>query len=238
MLKVAKQYLPFLAAAVILSSSFLSISTLAKEVDNAASTAQEKPLKPNTIVILETNRGDITLELYDNKTPKTVENFVNYVKSGFYSDSIFHRVIPGFVIQGGGFTKELAKKKTKPAIKNEGSKEIKNIKGSLAMARLSAPHTATSQFFINLNDNTSHDYREYNPGYAVFGQVTEGMHVVDLIAKSKTSNIGMRKNMPIDSIIIQSAYVLSSSSPTAEVSTTEATDTLNENTPSATAPTQ
>ena len=225
MLKAISQSTQLLKIAVFLSSTLLSHVALSE--DTPSESEDKKSLKPNTMVVLETNRGDITLELFDNKTPKTVANFINYVKSGFYSNTVFHRVIPGFVIQGGGFTKELAKKKNQAAIRNEASADLKNDRGTIAMARLSAPHTATSQFFINLNDNRSLNYQEYNPGYAVFGRVSDGMNIVDIISKSKTSNIGMQKNVPLDAIIIKHAYVISNN----QVTTNNTADQQSEEQP-------
>ena len=214
-----------LALTALFSLSALSISAYAQEAP-VADTATN-PVAAATVVILETNRGDITLELFDSKTPATVKNFTNYVKKGFYTDTVFHRVIPGYIIQGGGFSKELAKKKTQKPIKNEASDKLKNTIGTVSMARLSAPHTATSQFFINLKDNRNLDYREYNPGYAVFGRVIEGMNIVELIAKAKTSNVGMYKNVPLDAIIIRSAYVQSATA-TPPVASQAAIDTTSQ----------
>jgi peptidyl-prolyl cis-trans isomerase A (cyclophilin A) len=161
-----------------------------------------------TKVAIETNKGTIVLELFDKEAPKTTANFLSYIDSGFYKDTIFHRVIEGFVIQGGGFTKELAKKDTKKPVKNEAKESLKNVRGTIAMARLSAPDSATSQFFINVNDNTSLDWRKWNVGYAVFGKVIRGMRVVEDISFQRTGKVGMYQNVPEEAVIITNAYRL------------------------------
>lgn len=140
-------------------------------------------------VALDTSQGTIVVELYEAKAPATVTNFLDYVDSGFYDGTVFHRVIAGFMIQGGGFDDELNQKKTRSPIPNEADNGLKNERGTLAMARTSDPDSATAQFFINLTDNTSLDHRGKTPrgwGYAVFGRVIEGMEVVDRIARLKT----------------------------------------------------
>ena len=163
----------------------------------------------NTQIIIETNRGNLDVELFDQEAPETVKNFLAYAQEGFYNGTIFHRVIEGFVIQGGGFTKELAKKKAKKPIKNEAKKELKNVRGTLAMARLSAPNSATSQFFINLVDNSNLDYRPWNIGYAVFGKVSEmSMTIADEISVTPTGTIGMYRDVPTDAIEILNIQIL------------------------------
>ncbi len=199
---------------ISLSFSLFSQTTQAQSSPSAttpSNTEKASNKKDNSIVILETNRGQLTLELFDTDRPKTVKNFLRYVKEGFYNDTVFHRVIPNFVIQGGAFTKELAKKKTHKPIKNESSKDLENTRGSIAMTRLSSPNSASSQFFINLKDNRQFNYREYNPGYAVFGRIKEGMKIVDNIAKTKTGNVGMFRDVPIDAVIIKKAYLVTKS---------------------------
>ena len=156
----------------------------------------------NPSVVVETSKGNFTIELYKDKAPKTVDNFLTYVDDGFYNGTIFHRVIRDFVVQGGGFTPEFARKKTKKPIKNEASEEAKNLRGTIAMARTSAPDTATSQFFINLKDNSSLDYRSFNKGYAVFGKITSGMSVVEQISYSDTGMVGRLKDVPTQTISI------------------------------------
>jgi cyclophilin family peptidyl-prolyl cis-trans isomerase len=161
-------------------------------------------------VRLETSAGNIILTLDRAKAPKTVENFLAYARAGFYNGTIFHRVIPGFMIQGGGFTPDMAQKATRDPIANEAQNGLKNKRGSIAMARTSAPHSATAQFFINLVDNSNLDYPSFDGwGYAVFGQVTDGMTVVDKLAAVTTGNQGFHQNVPVEPIIIQSATILS-----------------------------
>lgn len=171
----------------------------------ALSPASIAKTKPNPRVVLETNLGDITVELYTKKAPITTQNFLNYVNSGFYNGLIFHRVIPDFVIQGGGFTKNMTLKQPEAPIKNEANNGLLNHRGTLSMARTSAPDSATSQFFINLKNNQSLDYSEQNPGYAVFGKVIHGMDVVDKIANSATVSYDMYQNVPTTPIIIKTA---------------------------------
>ena len=157
----------------------------------------------NTVILL-TNKGDIKLKLYPEKAPITVKNFLSYIDSGFYNNTIFHRIIPGFVIQGGGFSKEMDKKKTLPPIKNEADNGLRNFRGTLSMARTNIVNSATSQFFINLKDNDSLDHGSRDFGYAVFAEVIEGMEVVDKIASAETTNSPM-PDIPIEQIIIKSA---------------------------------
>ena len=157
----------------------------------------------NTVVVLETNMGKIEVELFDKQAPLGTENFLNYVDSGFYNGIIFHRVIPGFMVQGGGFDRNMNKKETKQPVKNEANNGKKNIRGTLSYARTQDVDSATSQFFINLIDNSFLDYkndRQY--GYAVFGKVIKGMKVVDTIAKMKTGRVKMYKDVPQKSVII------------------------------------
>ena len=160
---------------------------------------------------METNRGTITLELDDGKAPATVGNFIKYAKSGFYDGTIFHRVIDGFMIQGGGFTQAMDQKKTNAPIKNEASNGLSNKRGTIAMARTMIVDSATSQFFINLVDNGFLDYKGPDPrtyGYAVFGKVTDGMDVVDKIAKVKTGFFGPHQNVPEQPVTIKSVTVV------------------------------
>lgn len=159
-------------------------------------------------VLLETTDGDILIELYPEKAPKTVENFLKYVDEGFYDNTIFHRVIPGFMIQGGGMDMKMKEKPTHGQIENEAANGLKNERGAIAMARTPDPHSASSQFFINHADNDFLDYRaptQDGYGYAVFGKVIDGMDVVDKIAKTKTRTVGMHENVPTDAILITKA---------------------------------
>ena len=161
------------------------------------------------MVVLHTNLGDIRIELYDANAPKTVDNFLTYVRDGFYEDVIFHRVIPGFVIQGGGFTQAFERKQTRAPIPNESDNQLENERGTLSMARTSDPDSATSQFFINLSDNPPLDYRNGNWGYAVFGKVVDGMDVVDQIAALPTGAAGpFASDAPQQPAIIESAEVV------------------------------
>jgi cyclophilin family peptidyl-prolyl cis-trans isomerase len=162
-------------------------------------------------VTLDTTMGTITLELNDEKAPVTVKNFLDYVQSGHYENTIFHRVIDGFMIQGGGFTKAMDQKETRAPIKNEAANGLSNKRGTIAMARTMVVDSATSQFFINLVDNAFLDYRGPDPrtfGYAVFGQVTDGMDVVDKIAKVKTGFAGPHQNVPEEAIVIRKVTVV------------------------------
>ena len=158
----------------------------------------------------ETSMGSSTLELAEVKAPVTVKNFLDYAKAGHYDGTIFHRVIDGFMIQGGGFTKAMDQKPTKSPIKNEAANGLKNARGTIAMARTMIVDSATSQFFINLVDNSFLDYRGPDPrmfGYAVFGKVTDGMDVVDKIAKVKTGFAGPHQNVPEEPIVIKKVHV-------------------------------
>ena len=157
---------------------------------------------------IETSMGSITVELDDEKAPITVKNFLDYAASGHYDGTIFHRVIDGFMIQGGGFTKAMDQKPTKAPIKNEASNGLTNKRGTIAMARTMVVDSATSQFFINLVDNDFLNFRAPTPqyyGYAVFGKVTDGMDVVDKIAKVKTQSVGMYDDVPVDMVLITGA---------------------------------
>ncbi|MFI9634685.1 peptidylprolyl isomerase [Nocardia sp. NPDC051929] len=163
-----------------------------------------------TKVNISTNYGSIVLELDDQKAPNTVRNFVDYANAGHYNGTIFHRVIPGFMIQGGGFEPGLRQKGTKAPIQNEANNGLKNNKYTVAMARTNDPHSATAQFFINVSDN---DFLNHSAptaagwGYAVFGEVTEGTDVVDKIAGVRTSSAGMHQDVPVDDVVIESVTV-------------------------------
>ncbi|RME23666.1 MAG: peptidylprolyl isomerase A [Deltaproteobacteria bacterium] len=160
-------------------------------------------------VLMKTNKGQIELELFEDKAPVTVENFLGYVRSGFYSGTIFHRVIPGFMIQGGGFDEGFNRKPTGEPIKNEASNGLSNSRGTIAMARTSDPDSATSQFFINVVDNTFLDHGVRDFGYAVFGKVTAGMDVVDAIAAVPTGAGGpFPKDCPLEAVVIESVEVV------------------------------
>lgn len=162
-------------------------------------------------VKLQTNQGDFVITLDAEKAPKTVENFLNYVKDGFYNGTVFHRVIDGFMIQGGGFEPGLKQKPTQAPIENEANNGLKNQKYTLAMARTSDPHSATAQFFVNVADNDFLNFTAPTPngwGYAVFGKVTEGTEVVDKIKGVKTGNSGFHQNVPAEDVIIEKAEIV------------------------------
>jgi len=161
----------------------------------------------NPAAVIKTNKGDIHIELFEQQAPITVANFVNYANSGYYDGTIFHRVISHFMIQGGGFTPDMEKKATGEPITNEADNGLSNRRGTLAMARTSDPHSATAQFFINVQDNMNLDHSgQGNPrdwGYAVFGRVTSGMEVVDEIRFVQTTRVGPYSDVPVEPVIIE-----------------------------------
>jgi peptidyl-prolyl cis-trans isomerase A (cyclophilin A) len=163
----------------------------------------------NPQVEMKTSQGTIIIELYPDKAPKSVENFLQYVKDGFFKGTVFHRVIDGFMIQGGGFTPDMKQKETRAPIPNEGRNGLRNETGTLAMARTGDPHSATAQFFINLNDNRFLDYPGRDGwGYAVFGKVTQGLDVVQKIGKTPTGTVGMFQDVPRTPVVIESIRLL------------------------------
>lgn len=190
--------------------------------EEPASEPVPEPAAPDSNrVKLSTTMGDIVIELYPDKAPATVENFLSYVNSGFYDNTVFHRVISGFMIQGGGFgltgNGPATQKETNPPVENEAKNGLKNVEGSVAMARTSDPHSATAQFFINHNDNANLDYPSFDGwGYAVFGKVVEGMDVVNKIADVQTTTkplVGKMgpqpmQNVPVEDVIITSAKIV------------------------------
>ena len=157
------------------------------------------------MIRFETTHGGMTIELFEKDAPLTVANFLQYVDDGHFDGTIFHRIVPGFVIQGGGMDAGFGEKKTRAPIKNEADNGQLNLRGYLSMARTNAPHSATSQFFVNLKDNDFLDYRPGNHGYAVFGRVTEGMDAVDAIAAVRTGTRKGYSDAPMEDVIIQSA---------------------------------
>ena len=162
-------------------------------------------------VEFQTNQGDFTVELYPEKAPKTVANFLQYVKDGYYENTIFHRVINHFMIQGGGFERDLSEKNTRAAIVNEASNGLLNQTGTIAMARTADPDSATAQFFVNLFDNQFLDYAGPDPdqiGYCVFGKVTSGMDVIHKIGVTQTNTVGRYSDVPVKPIIIKSAKLI------------------------------
>ena len=162
------------------------------------------------MVTFKTNHGDITLELYADKAPKTVENFLSYVQDGFYDNTIFYCVIDGFMIQGGGMTPDMEQKETKAPIENEANNGVANEAGTIAMARTNDPHSATAQFFINVKDNDFLNFSSESMngwGYCAFGKVTEGMDVVEKIKNVKTGNYGYHQDVPVEAVIIEKAVI-------------------------------
>jgi peptidyl-prolyl cis-trans isomerase A (cyclophilin A) len=188
---------PVLAALSLLSAAALPVARAAD-----APAAQPK-------VEFVTTMGNFVVQLDPARAPKTVANFLDYVKSGFYKGTIFHRVIPGFMVQGGGFTADMQKKPTRAPIPLESQNGLRNLKGTIAMARTSDPNSATSQFFVNVVDNASLDYPKPDGyGYAVFGKVMSGMNVIEKIVAVPTKNEGMFQNVPVKPIVIEDAKLL------------------------------
>ncbi|MCB1554215.1 MAG: peptidyl-prolyl cis-trans isomerase [Xanthomonadales bacterium] len=205
------KYLFSLAAALL-----LSVSAQAQE----AATEAAAPAPANPRVALITNQGRIVAELDAAKAPISVENFLQYVKDGHYNGTVFHRVIDGFMIQGGGYTADLQPKPTRSAIQNEAKNGLSNLRGTLAMARTGEPHTAQAQFFINVVDNSRLDFRSEESGltwgYAVFGKVVEGMDVVDKIRALETGPQGpFGRDVPVQAVIIERAEILPADAATA-----------------------
>ena len=185
----------------------------------ASATLTMPALAANPMVEMKTNQGEIVVELYADKAPKSAENFVQYVKDGFYDGTVFHRVIDGFMIQGGGFDAQMNQKATRAPIQNEAKNGLRNEPGTLAMARTSDPHSATAQFFINLKPNTFLDYPSRDGwGYAVFGKVVRGMDVVEKIGKLATGNLGMHQNVPLEPVVVESARLLETPAPASKAS--------------------
>ena len=169
------------------------------------------PTPGPSAVQMRTSAGDLTIELYPNEAPRTVENFLQYVEDGFYDGTIFHRVVRGFVIQGGGFTAEMEEKETREPIENEARNGLRNLRGTLSMARTMDPHSATSQFFINTRDNAALDHTAPTPdgwGYAVYGMVISGMETVDQIEASRVVSRAGHRDVPETPIVIESAVVV------------------------------
>lgn len=209
--------MPLVKNLIVLSACIFGASTLAfaqKKSDKAVpakpaakTTTQDKGNKSMVHVVLDTSLGKIKLELDKEKAPVTVENFLGYVNSGHYNKTIFHRVIKGFMIQGGGMDEKMSEKATRKPIENEAKNGLKNLRGTIAMARTSDPNSATAQFFINTVDNDFLNKGPGNDGYAVFGKVVEGMDVVDKIAATKTTSKGYMSDVPTTAIIIESASI-------------------------------
>ena len=189
-------------ALLLAASSLLAASALPAALAAEAPAAQPK-------VEFVTTMGKFVVQLDPARAPKTVANFLDYVKSGFYKGTIFHRVIPGFMVQGGGFTATMQQKPTRPPIALESQNGLRNLRGTIAMARTADPNSATAQFFVNVADNPSLDYPKPDGyGYAVFGKVISGMDVIDKIVAVPTQNEGMFQNVPVKPIVIEDAKVL------------------------------
>ena len=185
--------------------AFLALGFLALAVP---ATAQKDAAAERPRVVLDTSKGRIVLELHPDRAPRTVENFLAYVEAGFFDGTAFHRVIDGFMIQGGGFTPGLEQKQPRPPVVNEAAGGLSNERGTVAMARTNDPNSATSQFFINTANNSRLDYQgPGNPGYTAFGRVVEGMEVVDAIAKVETTTKGGMADVPAQSVVIEKAAV-------------------------------
>ena len=197
------------------AASELKSDSASKEVEEE-SPIEESAIDIDTesiypVVQINTNLGAMKLELYPDKAPATVDNFLTYVRNGFYDGTIFHRVVPDFVIQGGGFTKAMTKKETRAPIENEASNGLLNLRGTICMARTNDPHSATSQFFINTKDNPPLDFRDRSLsgwGYAVFGKITEGLELVDVIEGVQTTSVREYRDVPLEPVVIESMQIL------------------------------
>jgi cyclophilin family peptidyl-prolyl cis-trans isomerase len=187
-------------------SSFILSGNAASDTNKASTVASTA--KPQ--VVLHTSNGDITLELYPDKAPASVANFLDYARSGHYNGTIFHRVIKRFMIQGGGFTKEMAQKPTKSPVVNESNNGLHNDRWTIAMARTQDPDSATSQFYINVSMNSNLDPQRGNPGYTVFGMVIDGQHVVKAIEKVVTQRVGPHADVPVTPVIIERVDIIKS----------------------------
>ncbi|MEW9625257.1 peptidylprolyl isomerase [Rhodanobacter geophilus] len=205
----------FKLALLLLSAALLAPALQAQDAKPAATASPE--------VVLHTSQGDITLELYPDKAPKSVANFLQYVREGFYAGTVFHRAIPGYLVQGGLYTRELQPKRTRPAIASEADNGLSNLRGTVAVARGADPNSGTSQFFFNLVDNRRLDFVGNQSGltwgFAVFGKVVKGMDVVDKIAALPTRGIGpFAADVPNPLVVIESAQVLGEAAPAAAAS--------------------
>lgn len=187
---------------------FIALPIMFTACDTSKKGASNQGKGDNPVVLFSTNQGDIKVKLNRAEAPITVENFIGYVNDGFYNGVVFHRVIPNFMIQTGGFTPDMKQKTPKAPIKNEANNGLRNSRGTLSMARTSEVDSATSQFFINVNENKFLDNGERDFGYAVFGEVIDGMDVVDKIAAVQTGTDGQFRDVPQEPIVINSAKVV------------------------------
>ncbi|TCV93646.1 peptidylprolyl isomerase A [Biostraticola tofi] len=185
-----------------------TLATAATVVALAMMSSSAIAAPQETHVLLTTSAGNIELALDNQKAPVSSQNFVEYVNSGFYNNTIFHRVIPGFMVQGGGFTEDMSQKQTRPPIKNEADNGLRNTRGTISMARTADKDSATSQFFLNVADNAFLDHGQRDFGYAVFGKIVKGIDVVDKIAQVPTKNVGPYQNVPVKPIVILSAKIM------------------------------
>lgn len=195
---ITKRFIPLLLT--ITTTLLASLALIGNA--NEGKEQQETQIAANPQVLIETNMGSIKVALYSKKTPITVTNFLSYVDDGFYAETVFHRVIPDFMIQGGGFQQGMIQKAVKAPIKNEAQSFIPNKRGSISMARTNDPDSATAQFFINLKNNSFLNKSGAQAGYAVFGEVTEGMDIVDKIASVQTGRKGPYGDVPTEDIVI------------------------------------
>lgn len=193
----------------IMTPLLLTALTLLMPASRVLAQSNDQPASdPLPVVRMVTSEGAIELQLRPDVAPDTVANFLQYARDGFFDGTIFHRVIPGFMIQGGGFTGDLSRKSTRAPIRNEAKNTLPNLRGTVAMARTSAPDSATSQFFINLSDNGFLNAGVRGPGYAVFGKVTQGMGVVDAIAHKQTTRKQGMADVPVEPVTIETVTVI------------------------------
>ena len=196
-----------------LNPFFVSLLTLLMTLTTSLVSANEESVfsselsADKTYALIDTSMGVIELELYAKRAPKTVENFIQYALDGFYTNTLFHRVIPNFMVQGGGFDQSFAQKATRSPVRNEANAFIPNIRGTISMARTNDPDSATSQFFINVVDNASLNKTTTNPGYAVFGKVIKGLDIADKMSKVKTKREGYMADIPVEPVIIHKVLI-------------------------------
>jgi len=191
---------------MIIVNALLAVAFAAAQ-STTASPTPAAPTVSSPVVVLETTMGNIRVALDEQKAPVTVKNFLTYVRAGHYDGTIFHRVIPRFMVQGGGMDAAMKEKATRPPIKNEAANKLRNDRGTVAMARTAEPNSATAQFFINVKNNASLDYGVSGPGYAVFGTVIEGMDVVDRMVAVRTTSKGAHQDVPATPVLIKRARV-------------------------------
>jgi cyclophilin family peptidyl-prolyl cis-trans isomerase len=194
---------------VLLSTLALLLLFLQSPAPQAVPPSQPAPGNP--VVLVSTSFGDVTVELFKDRAPVSVENFLGYVEEGFYPGTIFHRVVSGFVVQGGGFTADMTEKATRPPIQNEATNGLRNLRGTVAMARTQSLRSATSQFFFNVSNNSDLDHTGFSPrdfGYAVFGRVLAGMDVVDRISRTPTHSARGMDDLPVEPVVITGVKVV------------------------------